>query len=93
MSRSAGGQCTVYTLRVARQATGAGTDAGTGIGARVAQGSGKWKTGWMQLRSNFVFFCYFTDPGRGEDLMEGGRGVLPPHKHNTVGRYCMYLMR
>jgi hypothetical protein len=92
MSRSAGGQCTIYTLRVARQATDAG--AGSGIGARAAQGSGKWKTGWMQLRSNRVLFsAFFTDLGKGKDPMEGGRGVLPPHKHNTVRRYCLYLMR
>jgi hypothetical protein len=24
--------------------------------------------------------------------MEGGRGVLPPHKDNTVGRIFLYLL-
>jgi hypothetical protein len=48
----------------------------------------------MQLRSKCVFFsAFFTDLGKGEDSMEGGRGVLPPHKHSTVERYCLYSMR
>ncbi len=83
----------IYALKVARQAMGAGAGAGKGIGARGAQELEKWKTGWMQLRSNCVFSAFFTDMGKGEDLMEGGRGVLPPNKHKTVGRSCLYLIR
>jgi hypothetical protein len=30
---------------------------------------------------------------RTQDPMEGGRGVLPPHTHKNVGRYCLYLQR
>ena len=35
---------------------------------------------------------FHRDRGKGEDPMEGGRGVLPPHKDNSVGRYFVYLL-
>jgi hypothetical protein len=39
----------------------------------------KQTTGWMLSRTNnCVFLLFFTDLGKGEDPMEGGRGVLPP---------------
>jgi len=40
-----------------------------------------------------VLRAFFTGLGKGEDPMEGGRGVLPPHRRNTVGRFFLYLLR
>ena len=41
-------------------------------------------------------FCvrraFFTGLGKGEDPMEGGRGVLPPHRDDTMGRIFLYLL-
>jgi hypothetical protein len=51
--------------------------------AAMAQQSTKRRRQWQQWLLQM----------RTHDPMEGGRGVLPPHKHNTVGRYCLYLLR
>ena len=41
-----------------------------------------------------VFFVLFSqDLGKGEDPMEGGRGVLPPHRRKTMGRYFLDVLR
>ena len=83
---------------------------GVGVGTRM-------RAGWMQSRSDCVFFsptntkgigqgtapvlspddfgvrrAFFTGLGKGEDPMEGGRGVLPPHRDDTMGRIFLYLL-
>jgi membrane protein YdbS with pleckstrin-like domain len=52
------------------------------VAATTAQQLTKRKWLWRQWRLQM----------RTRDPMEVGRGVLPPHKHNIVGRYCLYLL-
>jgi len=44
------------------------------------------------IRPCAVCRAFFTGLGKGEDPMEGGRGVLPPHRDDTMGRIFLYLL-